>query len=105
MPPPEVDQFLLSEQPYCGIVEAYGSSRIFKNLFALFLGIRCISNESPFQVVGPTIENVRRCLVEVVAQVQSEVDQYQENEASFSRILRISDTVRQSSHMYASTNL
>ena len=37
------------------------------NVFALFLGGMHIPNESPFQVEGPTMENVWRCLVEVVA--------------------------------------
>ena len=37
-----------------------------QNVFPLFLSNRRISNESPFQVEGPTMENARCCLVEVV---------------------------------------
>ena len=35
-----------------------------QNALSLFLGRRRISKGSPFQVVGPTMENARRCLVD-----------------------------------------
>ena len=38
-----------------------------QNALSLFLGRRRISKGSPFQVERPTMENVRRCLVAVLA--------------------------------------
>src|SRR6218665_244991 len=37
-----------------------------QNALSLFLGRRRISKGSPLQVVGPTMENARRCLVAVL---------------------------------------